>query len=111
MTADDSFSRRTVSSSNREFVIQVLKFENGCFVSLAENKNRLGSVVLSLGAGPGPVTTTAIPAKTDPLFLKMIAEKLGQATKGVAIVSSSVQDKLDAAAAGLIAAEIDGMVK
>jgi len=67
--------------------------------------------MLSLGVEPGPITTTVIPAKTDALFLKMISEKLGQTTKGIAIVSASMQGELDTATASRIAAEIDGMVK
>ncbi len=75
--------------------MEVLKFENGNFVSVSEGSERLGSMVVSLSTGPTPVTTTVIPARTESLFLKLTAERISANTKGIAIVSTYVQRELE----------------
>ncbi len=73
----------------------VLRFENGSFVSVSEGAARIGSMAVSLGSGPAPVTTTVIPSRTDSLFLRLAAERVSSISRGVAIVSSNVQGELD----------------
>ena len=75
--------------------MQVLKFENGNFVSVSEGSERLGSMVVSLSTGPTPVTTTVIPARTESIFLKLTAERISTSTRGIAIVSTYVQRELE----------------
>lgn len=89
----------------------MLKFDNGTFVSLAEGANNLGAITLSLGVSPGPVTTTVIPAKTEPLLLKLIAERVSSHTQGIAIVSSSIRRDVDNATARTLVADILSMVQ
>ncbi len=96
MTTPPSFSKKNLQVDDRNFVIQVIKFENGNFVAISENVEKLGSMVVSLGTGPTPVTTTIIPPKTDSLFLKLIAERISTNIKGIAIVSSFFNKELDA---------------
>lgn len=95
MTAALGFSKKTVEVDTRHFLIEVLKFENGNFVSVSESSKRLGSMVVSLSTGPVPVTTTVIPARTESLFLKLTAEKISTSTRGIAIVSAYVQRELE----------------
>ncbi len=75
--------------------MEVLKFENGNFVSVSEGSERLGSMVVSLSTGPTPVTTTVIPARTESIFLKLTAESISTSTRGIAIVSTYVQRELE----------------
>ena len=79
----------------RHFLVEVLKFENGNFVSVSEGSERLGSMVVSLSTGPTPVTTTVIPARTESIFLKLTAERISTSTRGIAIVSTYVQRELE----------------
>lgn len=95
MTATPGFSKKTVAVDTRHFLVEVLKFENGNFVSVSESSERLGSMVVSLSTGPVPVTTTVIPAKTESLFLKLVAERISTSTKGIAIVSAYLQRELE----------------
>jgi len=95
LTATPGFSKKTVAVDTRHFLVEVLKFENGNFVSVSESSERLGSMVVSLSTGPVPVTTTVIPAKTESLFLKLTAERISTSTKGIAIVSAYLQRELE----------------
>ncbi len=95
MTTPSSFSKKTVDVNSRSFIVQVIKFDNGNFVSISEGVEKLGSMVVSLGTGPTPVTTTVIPAKNNLLFLKITAERISTTLKGIAIVSSYLDKEID----------------
>ena len=90
----------------RSFFLQILKFENGCFVSVTEGSSKLGSMVVSLAAGQNPITTTVIPSKSESLFLKLVAERISSRTRGIAIVSTHVQKELEADTAKVLMTEI-----
>ncbi len=96
--------------NNRKFVVQILKFDNGSFVSVAEGNEKLGSLVVSLATGPSPVTTTVIPARSESLFLKLTAEKISTSKKGIAIVSIYVINELDPETAKSLMSEIVEMI-
>jgi len=99
-----------VDVNNRKFVVQILKFDNGSFVSVAEGNEKLGSLVVSLATGPSPVTTTVIPARSESLFLKLTAEKISTSKKGIAIVSIYVINELDPETAKSLMSEIVEMI-
>ena len=96
---------------NRTFLVQILKFDNGNFISISEGNSRLGSMVVSLSTGPSPITTTVIPSKTDSLFLKLTAERISSLNKGISVVSSNVQNSLKPETAKTIMSEIMEMVR
>ena len=83
-----------VDVENRNFIIQVLKFDNGNFISVSEDSEKLGSMVVSLSKDPTPITTTVIPAKTASFFLKLTAEKMSTVAKGIVIVSGNIKSEL-----------------
>ena len=99
-----------VHLESRSFSIHLQKFENGHFISVTEGSNKIGSIVASLGFGPNPITTTIIPAKTDFLFLKLIAERISTKFRGVALVSAFIQTALDPNTAKALMSEILEMV-
>lgn len=111
MTATSGFSKKTVDVDTRHFLVEVLKFDNGNFVSVSENSERLGSMVVSLATGPVPVTTTVIPARNESLFLKLTAERISTNTKGIAIVSAYVQRELEPDTAKTLMAAIMELIK
>jgi len=111
LTTTSGFLKKTLDVANRHFLLTVLKFENGNFISISEGHERLGSMVVSLSTGPAPVTTTVIPARTESLFLKLTAEKISTSVKGIAIVSAFVQKELEHETAKALMGEITKMVQ
>ena len=111
MTSTSAFLKKTVDVEGRTFQVQVLRFENGNFVSVTEGNEKIGSMVVSLATGPKPVTTTVIPARTESFFIKLAAEKISSAIWGIAIVSVSVQREIDVSSAKAIMREITEMIR
>ena len=94
MLSDSRYTSRVVNVEDRIFKIQVLNFDNGNFISVSEGSEKIGSMMASIGTGFIPATTTIIPGKTSPLFLKLISEQVSASTKGIAIVSAFVEKEL-----------------
>ena len=110
-SSDEFFSQRTARLGGRDFSLRVQRFENGLFVSVAEGRDRIGSVVASVATGPVPVTTTVIPSKTEALFLRLTAERISTRTRGIALVSAFVRAKLGSETAKSLMSEIMEMVE
>jgi hypothetical protein len=106
LNSPNGFSEKTVNLESRSFSLQILKFENGCFVSVTEGSSKLGSMVASLTTGQNPITTTIIPSKSESLFLKLIAERISTRMHGIAIVSTFVQRELEPETAKVLMTEI-----
>ena len=111
MTTTSPFFKKTIKVENRRFQIQILRFENGNFVSVTEGAERIGSMTVSLAMGPKPVTTTVIPSRTESSFIKLAAEKISSSVHGIAIVSVNVQGQIDINSAKAILAEITEMIR
>jgi len=94
LLSDSRYTSRVVNVEDRIFKIQVLNFDNGNFISVSEGSEKIGSMMASIGTGFIPATTTIIPGKTSPLFLKLISEQISASTKGIAIVSAFVEKEL-----------------
>ena len=99
-----------VNLESRTFFLQIQKFDNGYFVSVAEGTNKIGSMVVSLATGPTPITTTVIPSRNESLFLKLIAEQISTRMRGVALVSTFIQKELEPNTAKALMSEIMEMV-
>jgi hypothetical protein len=91
---------------NRNFSLQIQKFENGYFVSVTEGVNKIGSMVVSLSTGRLPVTTTIIPSRHESLFLKLVAEQISTRMSGIALVSTFIQKELETSTAKALMSEI-----
>ena len=96
---------------SRNFSLFVQKFENGCFVSISEGANRIGSIVASLATGPNPVTTTVIPSRTESLFLKLISERISTRMRGIALVSANIKKDLEPDTAKGLMSELMDMIE
>ncbi len=110
MNSPSGFSQKVVNLESRTFFLQILKFENGYFVSVTEGTNKIGSMVVSLATGPTPITTTIIPSRNESLFLKLVAEQLSTRIRGVALVSTFIQKELESTTAKALMSEIIEMV-
>lgn len=111
MNSPNGFSQKTVNLDSRIFSLQIIKFENGYFVSVTEGTDKLGSMVVSLATGPSAVTTTIIPSRSESLFLKLIAERISTRIKGIAVVSAFIQKKLEPDTAKAIMTKIMEMIQ
>ncbi len=111
MNSPNGFSKKTVDLGGRNFFLQILRFENGYFVSVTEGNTKLGSLVVSLTVGQNPITTTVIPSKSESLFLKLIAERISVKMRGIAVVSIFVQKELDPNTAKVLMTEIMEIVQ
>lgn len=100
-----------VHLENRNFSLNIQKFENGYFVSVTEGPNKIGSMVVSLATGPTPITTTVIPSRTESLFLKLVAERISTRMRGIAIVSTFIQKELEPNIAKALMSEIMEMME
>jgi len=105
------YTKKTVDVQNRSFVVQLIRFDNGNFVSISEGPQKIGSMVVSIGTGPSPTTVTVVPAKTDSLFLKLIAEKISTLSKGISIVSMFAGRELGNEVAKTLMSEIMDMIR
>jgi len=106
LNSPNGFLKKTIDLGSRNFSLQILKFDNGSFVSISEGSSKIGSMVVSLNAGQNPVTTTVIPSKSESLFLKLVAEKISFKMHGIAIVSTFIQKELDSDTAKVLMTEI-----
>ena len=95
-----------VNVESRSFLVNILKYDNGNFISISEGPERLGSMVVSLSTGQNPITTTVIPSKSESLFQKLTAERISSRMHGIAIVSTYVQKDLDTDTAKVLMTEI-----
>ena len=111
MISPNGFSQKTINLESRSFSLQIIKFENGYFVSVTEGTNKLGSMVVSLATGPTPVTTTIIPSKSEALFLRLIAERISTRMRGIAVVSVFIQKELEPTSAKAIMTEIMELIQ
>ena len=104
-------TQKTIDVGDRKFFLNLLSFENGNFVSISEGRQKIGSMVVSIGSGPAATTATVIPAKTDSLFLKLTAEKISTTIKGIGIVSLYAERELGNETAKILMGEIMEMVQ
>ena len=95
MAIESRYSKVVVDVQNRNFTIQVLRFDNGCFVSISEDQDKIGGMLASIGTDSIPISNTIIPAKSESLFLKLISERLSSIIKGINIISAFIPQELD----------------
>ncbi len=88
------YKKKTVKVDNREFLVQLVPFDNGNFISITEGKEKIGAMVVSIGSGTRISTATVIPSKSESLFLKMVSERIASISNGICVVSLNTQKGL-----------------
>lgn len=111
MNINSSFNKKTVEIDDRKFTVQTIRFDNGFFVSVTEDGEKLGAMVVSINHEPYPLTSTVIPAKTESFFLKLIAEKLSKLTKGITIISANFRKEISSQTTKILMNEIMEMIQ
>tara|TARA_B110000014_G_scaffold19123_1_gene12408 strand:- start:184 stop:525 length:342 start_codon:yes stop_codon:yes gene_type:complete len=111
LTSPNGFFHKLVNLESRNFSLKIQKFENGYFVSVSENNDKIGSMTISMATGPTPTTTTIIPSRNESLFLRLISERISTRMKGIALVSTYVQKELEPTTAKALMSEIMEMIE
>jgi hypothetical protein len=84
----DTFTVRTITSeSKRTFLIKFLSFQNGCFISVSESLNRIGSISVSISATNKVNTAKVIPSKFNSMFVSTISERIASMINGICLIS------------------------
>ena len=84
----DTFTvRTTTSEGKRTFLIKFLSFQNGCFISISESLNRIGSISVSISDSNKVNTAKVIPSKFNPMFVSTISERVASMINGICLIS------------------------
>ena len=78
--------RKVISPSKRVFLIRLLSFQNGWFISVSEGSDRIGSLHVSIASSNKVNTARVIPSKYDSIFINTISETVTSRTNGISIV-------------------------
>ena len=111
MTIESPYSRYVIDVDKRNFSFQILRFDNGSFVSITEHQVKIGGLLASLGTDSIPVSNTIIPAKSESLFLKLISERISSSIKGINIISTFIPQELDSKTANALMSKIKEIVE
>jgi len=84
-----------VNISERSFLVQILNYENGNFISVTEGLENIGGMIVSINSGPVPSTSTIIPPKSEALFLKLVSERIAYTRQGMCLVTGNFEKALD----------------
>lgn len=76
-------------------MVQIVPFDNGDFISITEGKEKIGTLVVSIGSVGHTSTATVIPSKSETVFLKMVSERVASTINGICIFSLSIQKELE----------------
>ena len=79
--------RNITSEGKRTFVIKFLSFQNGCFISVSESLNRIGSISVSISATNKVNTAKVIPSKFNSMFVSTISERIASMINGICLIS------------------------
>ena len=84
----NTFTVRTITSeSKRTFLIKFLSFQNGCFISVSESLDRIGSISVSISSSNKVNTAKVIPSKFNPVFVSTISERISSMINGICLIS------------------------
>ena len=111
LNSSNGFLNKIVKLENRTFSLRTQKFENGFFISISEDNDKIGSMTISLATGPTPTTTTIIPSKNESLFLRLISERISTKMNGIALVSIFVKNELEPSTAKALMSEVMEMIE
>ena len=89
------YTKKLVNINERSFLVQILNYENGNFISVTEGSENIGGMVVSINSGPVPSTSTIIPPKSDALFLKLVSERIAYTRQGMCLVTGNFEKALD----------------
>jgi len=84
-----------VNIDERSFLVQILNYDNGNFISVTEGSENIGGMIVSINSGPVPSTSTIIPPKSEAVFLKLVSERIAYTRQGMCLVTGNFEKALD----------------
>lgn len=90
--------------------IKSIFFENGCFIIISENSNRIGSVTMAASISNKVTSAIVIPSKFDSVFINSIAQRISLMINGICLVSLHIKTPLDVKSMKTIMGEILNMI-
>jgi hypothetical protein len=97
--------------NQRDFLVQIVPFDNGNFISITEGKEKIGTVVVSIGLGGRVSSATVIPSKSETIFLKMVSERVASTINGICLFSLNIQKELELESMKVLMNEIMEIIK
>ena len=91
-------------------MVQVLRFDNGSFVSITEGQEKIGGMLASIATEPVS-SNIIIPPKSESIFLKMMSDYLSSITKGINIVSAFIPQELDTKTTKILMTKIKEIIE
>ena len=82
------------SSTGRNFLLQTIFFQNGCFIVITEGEQRIGAISIAISASNKVNAAKVIPSKYDSIFINTVAEKVSSMINGICLVSLHSQSQL-----------------
>jgi hypothetical protein len=98
------------SDSGRDFFLEYLFYDNGCFISISEGDLRLGAISVAISSANATNVAKVIPSKSDQIFLNSIAEKVSKMINGICIVSFHSKTQIELADMKAIMGEIMSII-
>ena len=89
------YTKKLVNINERSFLVQILNYENGNFISVTEGSENIGGMIVSINSGPVPSTSTIIPPKSEAVFLKLVSERIAYTRQGMCLVTGNFEKALD----------------
>ena len=89
------YTKKLVDINERSFLVQILNYDNGNFISVTEGSENIGGMIVSINSGPVPSTSTIIPPKSEALFLKLISEKIAYVRQGMSLITGNFEKPLE----------------
>jgi hypothetical protein len=111
MISQVGYKEKTVHVNQREFLVQIVPFDNGNFISITEGKEKIGTLVVSIGSGGRTSTATVIPSKSETIFLKMVSERVATTSNGICIFSLSIKKELELDSMKVLMNEVMEIIK
>lgn len=111
MISQVGYNKKTVTVDNREFLVQIVPFANGDFISITEGRESIGTLVVSISSAGRTSTATVIPSKSETIFLKMVSERVASTINGICIFSLHIQNELDLESMKVLMNEIMEIIK
>ena len=99
-----------IDDKRRIIHIKLIFFENGCFIIISENSNRIGSVIMASSISNKVTSAIVIPSKFDSIFIKSIAQRISLMLNGICLVSLHIKTPLDVKSMKTIMGEILNMI-
>jgi len=90
--------------------IKLIFFENGCFIIISENSDRIGSITISSSVSNKVTSAIIIPSKFNSIFINSIAQRISLMINGICLVSLHIKTPLDVRSMKTIMGEILNMI-